>query len=977
MVSDFKSQESYQFFLQEARELLQALEEGLLNLRKDSSISKVHDLMRIAHSLKGGAVCVGLNSIGTLAHSLENVFQILYEKNTDIDLELENLLLQAYDCLQLPLLEESQTGTFDGDSAIAKAQPIFANLHSKLALNHHQNHLLSHSQTDVTEFLFIEEVSEGLERLELILANPLKAEMVVALKAQIEIFKGLGKLSNLPGFVAIAQTTLAALEANREELIASIGEVALADFRAAQQGILKGNRYPGGKPSQQLLNFLPYPLVEANSELVSPLEVTQEQMQSRTINPQQGSDEAEKFSPIVLSDVLSDYSRLSQLPKETDAKFLSIPQPIAANNNKLGEDKTYVYSTSPPPKPLPLAVRMDLNRLELLNNLVSQLESQDNRLLLQNQQQVETYQALRQWFNRFEQVAQNLQLVVKHICLRSQISSRNPINSLSASLTNLSLPLLPKKIYQHLETTAGEVTEELSQLGEIIQDLALLNQRLQYNLKQRQKTLKQVQTNLLQTRMLPIGELLNQFSRMVRDLASKENKLVNLELSGTETLVDKAVLEKLYEPLVHLVRNAFDHGIEMPEVRQFLGKPAQGNIKIKAYYRGNQTYIEVQDDGSGIDLEKVKNTAVGMNLLSVSEAANVPENRLYELLFSPSFTTAEQVSQLSGRGMGLEAVKLQIAALKGAITVKSKFREGTTFTLRLPITFTIVKLLIFSLNDQLLAIPVDALVSITFADQGQIETQQQQQFYRNQEQLVPLFPNSWLSRYRYPRPINANQSRSMIVKPTSQRFPLLILSEGNQVIAIKIDQILIERDLGIKPFNEALKPSPLLCGCTILSDGQIVPVIDAPALVEKCLQIPEPPATIAPNLTTPLTIPKVPTVLVVDDSLTIRQTLYLTLGKAGYRVIQARDGWEAIGQLQQNSGIDAIICDIEMPRMNGLEFLSRCSLLMEENIPVLMLTSRNSQKYRQLAQQLGATSYLTKPYLDKDLLNALKTCVKN
>lgn len=972
MVSDFQSQESYQFFLQEARELLQALEEGLLNLRRDSSISKVHDLMRIAHSLKGGAACVGLNSIGNLAHSLENVFEALYKENTEIDLELEDLLLQAYDCLRLPLLEESQTGKSDGDTAIIKAKPIFAHLQAKLALNHHQNHLPQQLQTDVTEFLFTEEVSEGIERLELIFANPPEPEMIVVLKAQVEIFKGLGKLSNLPGFVAIAQTTLAALEANQEELFSTIGQIALADFRAAQKAIIKGDRDLGGKPSQELLNFAPGSLVEANSDSVSQVEVGGELMHSRSTNPQHGSDEAEKLSSIVLLDNHS----LSQLPKKTDANLLSIPQSTEDYQSKLGEDETHLYSVSPPPKPLPLGVRMDLNRLELLNNLVSQLETQDNRLLVQNQQQIETYQALRQWFNRFEQVAQNLQLVVKQICLRSQISSRNTVNPLSTPLARLSLPLLPKKTYHHLENTAVEVTEELAQLGELIQDIALVNQRLQNNLKQRQKTLKQVQTHLLQTRMLPIGELLNQFTRMVRDLASKENKLVNLELSGTETLVDKAVLEKLYEPLVHLVRNAFAHGIEMPEVRRLVGKQPQGNIKINAYYRGNQIYIEVQDDGSGIDLENVRNTAVRMNLLSALEAATIPEYRLYELLFAPRFTTAARVSQLSGRGMGLEAVKLQISALKGAITVKSKFREGTTFTLRLPITFTIVRLLVFSLNDQLLAIPIDALVSITFAAQGQIETHQQQQFYRTKEQLVPLFPNSWLSCYHYPRAIDTNQSPSMIAKPNSQKFPLLMLSEGNQVIAIKIDQILIERDLEIKPFNEALKPSTLLCGCTILSDGQIVPVIDAPALVEKWLQIPQQNANIAPNLTSPLPILKIPTVLVVDDSLTIRQTLSLTLGKAGYRVILARDGWEAIGRLRQDYGINAVICDIEMPRMNGIEFLSCCSKLMEENIPVIMLTSRNSQKYRQLAQQLGVSSYLTKPYLDKDLLNALEVCIK-
>ena len=257
MVSDFQTRDSYQFFLEEAPELLQSLEKGLLDLRQAHSPSKIHDLMQIAHSLKGGAACVGLDHIQNLAHKLESVFKNLCEKEPEIDLELENLLLQAYDCLREPLLKEIQTGKSDGEATLEKAKPVLAQLEAKLGL---RQCLVPTSneqkKTDVTEFPFAEEVAEGISRLEVILANPDIPEMREALKAQAEIFREFGELSQLPGFVAIAQTTLKALQAN-PQAAQTIAKLALEDFRAAQAAILAGNRNQGGNPCEALVNLAP------------------------------------------------------------------------------------------------------------------------------------------------------------------------------------------------------------------------------------------------------------------------------------------------------------------------------------------------------------------------------------------------------------------------------------------------------------------------------------------------------------------------------------------------------------------------------------------------------------------------------------------------------------------------------------------------------------------------------------------------
>jgi chemotaxis family two-component system sensor histidine kinase/response regulator PixL len=609
----------------------------------------------------------------------------------------------------------------------------------------------------------------------------------------------------------------------------------------------------------------------------------------------------------------------------------------------------------------------------VLNNLVGELVTQDNSHLLHNQQHEETLETLTQWLNRFQGLSQDLQSQINQLTTEAKLVTAEKPDGLEVKdFTNLFSRT--KSSPSQIQSTMETVMEELVQIEERVQDLNLLNQKFKQLLKQRQRTLKQVQSNLLQGRMLPVGELLKQFPRMVRDLTTQEHKQVTLQLNGTNTLIDKVILEKLYDPLVHLIRNAFDHGIEPPEVRVHQGKSPQGNITLSTYHRGNQIYIEVQDDGQGINLEKIRNQAVAMNWLLPVEAGTVSKNRLYEYLFASGFSTAEQVSQLSGRGMGLSAVRSQIDALKGIVSIASETGKGTTFTLRLPLTLTIVKLLVFSLNSHLFALPVDTIDSIVVVDEAKLETNQGQQFYQSSAQQIPLYPYALLSSYYYPQIVNASKPLPGQYWQKSGKVTLLLISSGTQVIALKVDQILMEQDLVIKPFNEAIPTPASLCGCTILGDGRLIPVLEGAGLVEKWLQL----ADSAFNLSIasiPLVFPPVPTILVVDDSLTIRQTLSMTLQKASYRVIQARDGWEALEKLRQEPEIQAVISDIEMPRLNGLEFLSRCRQIMGDELPVIMLTSRGSEKYRLLAKQLGATHYLTKPYLDKELLSILKDCL--
>jgi chemotaxis family two-component system sensor histidine kinase/response regulator PixL len=327
--------------------------------------------------------------------------------------------------------------------------------------------------------------------------------------------------------------------------------------------------------------------------------------------------------------------------------------------------------------------------------------------------------------------------------------------------------------------------------------------------------------------------------------------------------------------------------------------------------------------------------------------------------------------------MGLETVRQQVQTLKGKVTVVSRPGGGTTFTLVLPLTLTITNLLVFSVNNNLLASPVDTLAAIATASRSQVQKIRGKLFYRSQEQLIPLYTQS-VFNYNYPLQTEFLELPQGLAVTKAGKIPLLLLSHSSQVIALAVEQVLMEQELVIKPFGSAIAPPPYLYGCTILPDGRLVPVIDSRALLELITSKSSTQQSKSKSDKKALPpIPPVPTVMVIDDSLTIQETMFLTLRKAGYRVIKAHDGREALKQLRRYPGIQVVICDIEMPGMNGFEFLSHCrQAFPNRHLPIIILTSRSGEKHRQLAKHLGAFAYLTKPCLKQELLSTLKSSLQ-
>ncbi|MFP4415141.1 response regulator [Coleofasciculus sp.] len=1092
--------QAYQFFIEEAPELLQNIEAGLLKIRLDRSTANVHGIMRSAHSLKGGAASVELDAIKTIAHRLENIFKALYNETVEIDTDLESQLLQAYDCLRLPLMEQIATNQFDQEQALAIAEPIFAEIEARLgdALTQADNFIPSSSElgVDMALSIFEVDVEQGLELLSQVVADPEHHPVAGELRAQADVFAGFAELLNLPGFGAIANTAITALNAHPDKAL-EITQLALADFDAGRLAVLNGDRSQGGTPSPELVALAgaaesdetpdreaggvgagltdnlrrqtdnltkPALLGEAgeagglgfpaSEESLSPSsldtdaeplladledevpsledvfgEVEADTSQEQEVEPEPEEEltaaSASSLSipaPETLEDAIASIGDVfEELPAVEDlpAPAASDDATPAVTSNSLVPSKrgsSELSATHPSAQPISenqehqsvspkrskskqeaatphLSVRVDSERLERMNNLVGELAINRNGLSLQHQQLQRSVRELLERFSRVQSMVGNLRELSDKMLISPE--RYNPqinialLNQLTEFVSRTEeFDSLELDNYSILNSRLQQLIEDMVQVEESVDDVALFAKQSDQTLEQQRQMLTSLRDELMWARMLPLGEVLNRYPRVIRDLSTRYEKSVNLKLNGTNVLVDKAALEKLYDPLMHLLRNAFDHGIESPEVRRQQGKPEVGQIEIRAYHQGSQTVIEVKDDGQGLNTKRIGQQAVAMGFVSPQQLTTLTPNRLFEFLFEPGFSTAEQVSELSGRGVGLDVVRSQMRSLKGTISVNSSPGVGTTFTLRLPLTLTIGKLLVCFVGSTALALPSDSVEEIVIPKGNQVKTTGEQRFLRWRGQIVPTYRLTDLLDYACPLPETCpSQALVSVPSPTDWALPMLVLRQDQYVLALEIDRLVTEQELVIKPFGSAIAPPSFTYGCTILGDGSLIPVIDGAVLMDQLLGQSSQSISITSSNRTLVSMSesrtahtndkaqtaKAPTVLVVDDAAALRRTLALTLERSGCRVLQARDGREALEQLRQSSAVNLVVCDIEMPNMNGFEFLGqRRQDPQISQVPVVMLTSRSNDKHRWLARHLGANAYFTKPYLEQEFLGAIE-----
>ena len=672
-----------------------------------------------------------------------------------------------------------------------------------------------------------------------------------------------------------------------------------------------------------------------------------------------------------------EFSELENLLEQADKKI---------SNSSATSRKT---STGKIPRPMTRrtikeeSMKIPVKQLDDMSNLVGELVVNRNTLEQDHERLRQALDSLLLQVQHLSDVGMRMQEYYERSLLESSLlstrRSREYDNS-SGNSHNRGFSDIEMDRFTPFHILAQEMIEFIVGVRESASDIDFITEETEQVSRQLRQATNQLQAGLTKARMVPFAQAVDRLRRGVRDNAIRYGKQVELVTEGVDTLVDKMILDHLTDPLTHMVNNAIAHGIETPEIRQAAGKSPTGIINIRALQQGNQTIISVSDDGAGIDHQKVKNKAVKKGILTPEQAQTMSRIDAYELLFLPSFSTADEVDDIKGRGMGMNVVQNNISEIRGTVGTDSTLGKGTSFTIRLPLTLSICKALFCICDRTRIAFPMDGVEdTLSIAAKNIQQDDDGQSFIVWRDINLPFQPLKDILVF------NRQLTRENVygTKKDDDLISVIIVRSGNTMIALQIDQILSEQEIVIKQFEgPAPKPSGIT-GATVLGDGMIMPIADVLEIIDifqgKMSK------HIGGNwqhsglssIDIPLADKVEITVLIVDDSITVRELLSLTFTKAGYRVEQARDGQEAWDKLRSGLPCDMVFCDIEMPRCDGLEFLSRIQKDSSfDQLPIAMLTSRGADKHRQMALQLGASGYFTKPYLEEALLEAASRMLK-
>ncbi len=610
-------------------------------------------------------------------------------------------------------------------------------------------------------------------------------------------------------------------------------------------------------------------------------------------------------------------------------------------------------SSAPPPDPDPsrsapleegsALVRLPLDILETLANSGSDTLLFLERLLGQRDQFSTTIQRLKTLVIGFDPVRERLEELYEQMALQYHSPDQEDFDPLQLDrFTDLHESL---QLYQEL----------FAQVKESSDDLELLSRQLSRNLVGLRRDLDQVYRTSTQARLIPFKNLADPFEARLERMSQRFDKPVQFQVMGGDLLLDRILLGELRPPLTHLINNAFDHGLEAVDERTAAGKPPQGQITLSAQLEGNQVLICVSDDGRGINLDRIYAKAYERHLTQQPQGS-LSEPEILEFLFAPGFSTAERVSQISGRGVGLDVVKTEVLALGGRISVQTQMGQGTTFTLRLPLGVNLLSVMVVRHRDQWLGIlREDILEVVRPVPSPDPDTQ------------TYLWQGAAVERLSRWLPLGEDPDGA-----GSATALLLVAGPQGQPLALPVDEVLDPKQYIVKPLTDLIPVPDYWAGATLTPAGEAVPVL----LTRRLSQSPAPQSGF--GIRENSRIDQAPTVLIAEDSVSARQLVQSLLIEAGYRVIPCRDGQEALNQLEKQAPqIDLVLTDLDMPRLNGLELLRRIRHHPQwSGIPVVLLTSRTSDQHRRKADALQVNAYLGKPYHDDTLLATLKRLIR-
>ncbi|PSO85739.1 MAG: hybrid sensor histidine kinase/response regulator [Cyanobacteria bacterium QS_3_48_167] len=1024
-----EQQQNLGAFIQEVRDHLHTIELGLLDLQTTvEDPEKINNVLQAAQSLQTEARKQGNDSLNQIAHHLADYFRVLQDSSVTVDQKLEPLLWQVYETLQglvelhaptedspelPPLTDELERQIISGvESVFEKIDNYLEQLPGSTSSSasvekekQTSNEETEPSQlldefTDMPDSSTHEEVDNLGSWLEDNIAEfeqdsnegKLDAETAGSSTGEAEEAES-NNASEPPiwqDFFDWAESeSLEAHDLSEEDLDS------LEDFEALFADT-EDNPIPsesreveGVEEDEEVSTSLSTPTPATDTEdtesrfaLVDyyeqfdQLEALLEEAAAGAVEINGAtSEQIQELEALIAQPATTDGNEATVSPQESEFNQEE-EQEQAVNRSVRGQTAARFEQT----------LRVPVKQLDNLSNLIGELVVNRNGIE-QDQQRLREFldnllgrvQDINKLGERMEDLYERSLLENSLLASRPGSGGTTTAEGESSSASAASQAFLADSTdqnYNSLEMDrfsgfhilSQEMIELIVRVRESSSDIEFLVDEIDQEARTLRRVTTQLQEGMTQARMVPFSQMADRLPRAVRDISLKLNKQAQLHLEGRDTLVDKMILEQLYDSMTHLVNNSITHGIESPEVRQAAGKPTAGQITLRAIEQGNQTLISLSDDGAGIDPERVKAKAIDKQLVSVAEAENLTESKIYNYIFHPGFSTRDQADDFAGRGVGMDVVRTALSKLRGTISIDSTLGQGTTFTIGLPLTLSIGKALCCVHEKTRIAFPLDGVEDSLDVSPDEIQADASGDRYLQwRNTLVPFKSLSEL--FSYNRQLDQSIVYDTPEEEEDDSLSVVVVRSTPNLVAIQLDQVIGEQEIAMKQLRGPVPKPAGIAGATVLGDGRIMAIADMIELVdlfqgrirkvEACkLEQQEP----APHKSEPM-------VLIVDDSITVRELLSMSFRKAGYRVEQARDGQQAWDKLRSGLPCELVFCDIEMPRMDGLELLSRLRESLA-SLPVGMLTSRGAQRHKKMASQLGAQAYFTKPYLEEVLLDA-------
>ena len=689
-----------EIFLDETKEHLQNLNTQILNLEADpENMDTVNEIFRAAHSLKGMAGTMGYKRMQNLTHDMENVFSEVRNGNIIVKPEMIDVLFQCLDALEEynnNIQSTADEGTNDNDHLIKQLNEI---LNGGAAA---AGAAAPKAAAVVTD------------------ASAEKWNEIVLDSSQVRVIKEAQKQGkNVYGINVVVQESCILKAARAFLVFKSVeekGEIIVSSPSAAD---VEDEKFDRDFTLMVLSDQSLADIIKAAENVSEIAEVTGAPIVLEKTKNYQAVEETGTAASITVEE-----------------KTKVVETGVAVNDNRGKAAASSPEKKAAPGKPVVnRTVRVDIEKLDVLMNLVSEL------------------------------------IIAKN----SLVSASN----------------------QEQQTSNTGVNEQIEYLESVTTNL---------------------HESVMKVRMVPIESVVNKFPRMIRDLSKTLNKKMELYMTGEETELDRTVVDEIGDPLMHLLRNSADHGLESAEVRAQRGKPATGSIFLDAYQDGNNVVIEVRDDGNGIDVESVKNKALERGVITPEQAANMSEKEIIDLLFLPSFSTAKKVTDVSGRGVGLDVVKSKIESLSGEVEVKTKLGEGSTWIIRLPLTLAIIQALMVIVGGEKYAISLGSIQTIEDISPSEIKLVQNKEVIHLRGTVIPLI--------RMPEVLDIESTKSK-----DDNLVVVIVKKGDKLAGLVVDELIGQQEIVIKSLGKYIKQCKFISGATILGDGEIALILDANALI--------------------------------------------------------------------------------------------------------------------------------------------------